>query len=83
MVLGGARPPPQSRKEQISPLVGSQKIMEAPPKAMVSEEVQPSKLVFAAARAAREVRARMVERILMVVDGKVDGMKWLNLNGCW
>lgn len=64
MVLGGARPPPQSRKEQISPFVGSQYTIEAPPKAMVWEEVQPSRSVFASAVAARVTSVAMTDFIL-------------------
>lgn len=61
MVLGGARPPPQSRNEQISPLPGSYQIRDAPPYTTVSDDTQPSRSVLARAVGRRQ---RAVRRTL-------------------
>lgn len=70
VVLGGARPPPQSRNSQISPVSGTYQIKLAPPYATVADETQPAKSVLAAmgaaksaAATARAVRANMSKEL--------------------
>jgi hypothetical protein len=60
VVFGGARPPPQSRKSQSSPVPGTYQMRDAPPYATVAEDVQPERSVLAVARAARARRKRGV-----------------------
>ncbi len=49
--MGAPAPPPQSRKEQISPVPGTYQIRLTPPWTTVSLDVQPERSVFARARA--------------------------------
>ena len=58
MVLGGARPPPQSRNSQSSPVPGTYQAIEAPAGEETSVEVQPDKSVRAKAIEARAAEAR-------------------------
>lgn len=62
VVLGGARPPPQSRNSQSSPVPGTYQAMEAPAGEETSVEVQPVRSVLARAREAREAVRRAAER---------------------
>lgn len=62
MVLGGARPPPQSRNSQSSPVPGTYQAREAPAGLETSVDVQPVRSVLARAREAREAVKKTVER---------------------
>lgn len=53
MVIGGAVPPPQSRKEQISPVPGTYQATEAPAGEDSSVLVQPVRSVLAETEAMR------------------------------
>jgi len=64
VVLGGARPPPQSRISQSSPVSGTYQMSLGPE----MEEVQPARLVRARARGRRGRRVvRVVRRCILVV----------------
>ena len=53
LYLGGALPPPQSRKSHLSPVPGTYQATEAPAGEDTSVVVQPVKSVLAEARTAR------------------------------
>ncbi|KAL3428395.1 hypothetical protein PVAG01_01904 [Phlyctema vagabunda] len=63
VVLGGARPPPQSRGSQTSPLEGTYQITLAPAGELTSDVVHPVRSVFADASAAA-VMMRNTERCM-------------------
>lgn len=65
VVLGGARPPPQSRKSQSSPVPGTYQISEGP----AVEDVQPERSVRAVVRVKRvEIRREvMMEGIFILL----------------
>lgn len=71
MVLGGARPPPQSRKAQTSPVSGTYQMRLAPPYATVSDEMQPDRSVLAAAWPAKRKVAKMAAGALRVLMSMV------------
>jgi len=64
--LGGAIPPPQSRKAHISPESGTYQIRLAPPFTTVEDETQPARSVFAAACLVKRRRRVAVERAARV-----------------
>lgn len=64
MVFGGARPPPQSRKSQSSPVPGTYQIREGP----AVDEVQPERSVRAVASVRRERRRVVVEVSILRVE---------------
>ena len=66
-VLGGARPPPQSRGAQISPVPGTYQAMDAPAGEETSVEVQPLRSVLARARVDRAAGRRKKVRDGMIV----------------
>jgi hypothetical protein len=70
VVLGGARPPPQSSISQTSPVPGTYQATEAPAGEDTSVLVQPSRSVRARAKVVKARRVEMEVRIL-VVDGVV------------
>lgn len=76
VVLGGARPPPQSSISQTSPVPGTYQATEAPAGEDTSVLVHPSRLVRARARVAKvavAVATRTEEEERMsVVDGVAD-----------
>lgn len=66
VVLGGARPPPQSRKSQSSPVSGTYHAIEAPAGEETSVEVQPTRSVRARAMVAKVAATRMLEGYIVV-----------------
>jgi hypothetical protein len=74
VVMGASRPPPQSRKAQISPVPGTYQIRLAPPYATVWEDVHPERSVLARATAdtERTVRREVIEGIF----SKYATMNW-------
>lgn len=80
LVLGGARPPPQSRKSQSSPVPGTYQAMEAPAGEETSVEVQPVKSVRASATETTAAEARRVVRRSIV--SREDGTRLLD-SSCW
>ncbi|KAI1734214.1 hypothetical protein F4680DRAFT_454207 [Xylaria scruposa] len=65
VVFGGARPPPQSRSSQISPVSGTYQIRLAPPYATVCEDTQPPMSVLAAACPARRAAVAKAAEVRM------------------
>ena len=66
-VLGGAIPPPQSRKSQSSPEPGTYQAMLAPAGEETSVDVQPVRSVRAKARPARAAESRKVVVVEVIV----------------
>ena len=66
MVLGGALPPPQSRKSQSSPVPGTYQATLAPAGEETSVEVQPVRSVRAKASEARDAGTRSRDRRDMI-----------------
>lgn len=80
-VLGGAVPPPQSRKSQSSPVPGTYQARLAPAGEETSVEVQPVRSVRARARVARQAGRRKKEENM--VDGFVLIEVVVMLSDCW
>ena len=59
--FGGARPPPQSRKSQSSPVPGTYQAMDAPAGDETSVEVQPVRSVLARATEAKDAAMKTEE----------------------
>lgn len=68
VVLGGAVPPPQSRKSQSSPVPGTYQARDAPAGEETSVEVQPTRSVRARANEAKEAATRMLEVYILISD---------------
>jgi hypothetical protein len=70
VVLGGARPPPQSSISQSSPVPGTYQAYDAPAGEETSVRVQPSRSVRARARVAKVAAARtvLVEARMLMAD---------------
>jgi len=67
-VLGGARPPPQSRNSQTSPSLGTyQSTLAWAYASVVAVDVQPDRSVLALTSARRESAARVVEERILIV----------------
>ena len=77
VVLGGARPPPQSRNSQVSPVSGTYQMRDVPAGEIAVEETQPERSVRAKDSPERTAKRRKQVKVdEAILDNITQQMGW-------